>query len=261
MHRLSFPLVSLGSDAESNPDTAKIAEWIAGIKGNEADFITYETDTLLSAQHLDAAFPAAGGLYYAPRLYDVFGISENSLTGAPELNTQAVLQDIRIAKRRVKNFRFSLPSPLSLEFTDRYYHDKDDAEDALTDAFSALCREMRDSGVTGAVLHSMHPAEIELEKLHGTKFLWSVPESELEHILEYTRDIVIPAADVSRLAELFDSYTIRNVCIKDADEAVIRTVLETVERDKIFTAGYRSSTAGENYWKDLAELTVTVDEL
>ena len=266
MRTLSFPLVSLGSDAELLPDTADIAEWIAKIKGNEADFISYETDTLLQAQHPAVLYPAAGGKFYTPRLYEVFGIKDTILSNAPELTISTVAGDVRLIKRTAKKsgfsqFRFSLVSPLSLEYTDKYYHDEDEANEALCSAYSALCREMRDLGVSGTVILSDSPKEIELELLHGNKYLWSVPENSLEDVLEFSRDIVLPAASVPRLDELSDSYTLRNVFIKDADAASLGKALETIDMDHLFTAGYRAADAEKDYWKKLSELEVTAEEI
>ncbi|MBQ0106911.1 MAG: hypothetical protein KBS37_03265 [Methanocorpusculum sp.] len=266
MRTLSFPLVSLGSDAELLPDTADIAEWIAKIKGNEADFISYETDTLLQAQHPAVSYPAAGGAFYTPRLYEVFGIKDTLLSNAPELNISVVAGDIRLVKCTAKKsgfgqFRFSLVSPLSLEYTDRYYHDAEEANEALVRAYSTLCREMRDLGVSGAVILSDSPKEIELELLHGNKYLWSVPEEALEDVLEFTRDVVLPAAAVPHLEELSDSYTLRNVFIKDADTASLGKALETIDKDHLFTAGYRAADAEKDYWKKLSELRVSAEEI
>lgn len=266
MRKLSFPLVSLGSDAELLPDTADIAEWIAKIKGNEADFISYETDTLLQAQHPAVSYPAAGGEFYTPRLYEVFGIKDNVLSNAPELNISAVAGDIRLVKRTVKKsgfsqLRFSLVSPLSLEYTDRYYHDEDETDEVLCSAYSALCREMRDLDVSGAVILSDNPKEIELEQLRGNKYLWSVSEEALEDVLEFTRDVVLPASAVPRLEELSDSYTLRNVFIKDADAVSLGKALETIDKDHLFTAGYRAADAEKDYWKRLSELQVSAEKI
>ncbi|HJJ30853.1 MAG TPA: hypothetical protein O0X97_01230 [Methanocorpusculum sp.] len=260
MRRISFPLTSLGSDAESVPDAAAVAAWISGVKGNEADLISYETSALLAAQQPYAASPAAGGAFYTPRIEEVFGIRDGVLSNAPELNAGSVINDIELAKKRIKHFSFSLPSPCSLNIADSYYPDEDERQDDLCEAFLRLTREMRDADVAGAVLLSEVPTEIELESFQGKKYLWSVSAGALESVLEFSRDIVLPAEDVGRLAELADSYTVRNVYLKDADSSALMTALETVDRDNLFTAGYRKCDSGDEYWKSLSEVSVPCDE-
>ena len=261
MRRVSFPLISLGSDAELMPDAAAVAAWISGIKGNEADLITYETSALLAAQHPYVSSPAAGGAFYAPRIEEVFGISEGALSNAPELNVDSVINDIRLAKKSVKHFSFSLPSPCSLEIADSYYFDEDELQDALCDAFLRLSREMRDAGISGTVLLAEHPTEIELERFQGKKYLWSVSADALESVLEFSRDIVLSAEDVKRLADFIDSYTVRNVYLKDAESAALKAALESVDRDHLFTAGYWKNDSEDDYWKNLSEVTVPYEEL
>ena len=261
MRRVSFPLISLGSDAEAVPDAADAAAWISGIKGNEADFITYETSALLAAQHPYVSSPAAGGAFYAPRIEEVFGVSDGALSNAPEMNVDSVVNDIRLAKKSVKHFSFSLPSPCSLEIADSYYLDEDELQDALCDAFLRLSREMRDTGVLGTILLSEHPTEIELERFQGKKYLWSVSADALESVLECSRDIVLSAEDVKRLADFIDSYTVRNVYLKDAESSSLKAALESVDRDHLFTAGYRKNDSDVDYWKNLSEVTVPYEEL
>ena len=261
MRRVSFPLISLGSDAEAVPDAADAATWISGIKGNEADFITYETSALLAAQHPYVSSPAAGGAFYAPRIEEVFGISDGVLSNAPEMNVGSVINDIGLAKKSVKHFSFSLPSPCSLGIADSYYSDDDELQDALCDAFLRLSREMRDAGISGTVLLAEHPTEIELERFQGKKYLWSASADALESVLEYSRDIVLSAEDVKRLADFIDSYTVRNVYLKDAESSSLKAALESVDRDHLFIAGYRKNDSEDDYWKILSEVTVPYDEL
>ncbi|HJJ36142.1 MAG TPA: hypothetical protein O0X27_03070 [Methanocorpusculum sp.] len=256
MREFSFPLHALGSDTHTQIEITDLAAWIAKIRGSEVDLISYQTDVQLAAQIPFAAIPAAGGAYYTPRLLDAFKAPDAILTNAPELNTAAIETDIQIARKSVKSFRFSLPSPASLSLTDEYFHDSDELMEALTDAYVQLGREMRDNGVSGCIILGDEPSDIELERLHGMKYLWSTPASALETVLEHTRDIVVPGTETTRIAELIDSYAIRNVYIKDADTQSLGTALKTIDGDHIFTAGYADTDEPKSYWEKLANLKV-----
>ncbi len=261
MREFSFPLTALGSDAAPTPDFTDVSAWIAKIRGTEADVISYQTDTLLARQIPHVAIPAAGGRYYRRRILDAFGAPEGDLGNAPDMQTATIEDDIVLARKSAKTCWFSLPSPGLLELIDQYYHDSDELMEAVTDAYIRLCRVIRDCGILGCVLLSETPTDIELEKLHGLKYLWSSADTALETVLEQTRDVVIPASAVSRLAELADSYAIRNIYLKDADRESLKTALETVKPENLFTAGYAVTDAPKNYWKDLANVTVPVKNL
>lgn len=256
MRELSFPLHALGSDAKTQIEIPDLAAWIADIRGTEIDILSYQTKILLEDQAPFATVSAAGGSYYTPRLLEAFGAPEGVLTNAPELNTAAIETDIKIARKTVKSCRFSLPSPTSLDITDEYFQDFDELMEAVTDTYAQLGRAMRDNGISGCVILGESPSEIELERLHGTKYLWSTPASDLETILEHTRDVVIPGSEIAQISNLIDSYAIRNVYVTDANTQCLKTALETIDRDHLFTAGYAYADVPETYWKDLADLKI-----
>jgi len=260
MRELSFPVHALGSDANTQIKLPDLLAWIAKIRGTEVDLLSYQTDSLLESQVPSTTIPAAGGAYYTPRILDAFGVADATLTNAPELNTETIETDIRIARKSIKTFRFSLPSPASLTITDAYYHDSDEIMEAVTDAYAHLGRIMRDNGVFGCIILGESPSEIELERLHGTKYLWSTAPDALETVLEHTHDIVIPGTEIARIGELIDSYAIRNVYIKDADTQCLKSALETINHDHIFTAGYADKDATKTYWEQLANLKIRLTD-
>ncbi|HJJ55011.1 MAG TPA: hypothetical protein O0X50_02880 [Methanocorpusculum sp.] len=260
MREFSFPLHALGSDAPARIELPDLAAWIASIRGTEVDLISYQTDVRIAAQVPSVSIPAAGGSYYLPRLLEAFNAPDAILTNAPELNTAAIETDISIARKTAKTCRFSLPSPASLSVTDDYFHDSDELMEALTDTYAQLGRCMRDNGVSSCVILGDNPSEIELERLHGMKYLWSTSASALETVLEHTRDIVVPGTEISRIAELIDSYAIRNVYIKDVDAPCLGAALEIIECDHIFTAGYADAEDTKTYWENLANLKIQLSD-
>ncbi|MDO5845345.1 MAG: hypothetical protein Q4Q04_00310 [Methanocorpusculum sp.] len=238
MREFSFPVVSLGSRRESAPDVKAVAAWIASRHGQAADIISYELEMLFEQQLPYAAEPAAGGEFYDERLREAFGVQDGRLVQDFELTPSAIAEDMAVLSPRVKGCRFSLPSPVSLGIADEYFKDEDEFQSAAVDIFLRLCREQRDAGVSGHVVLSDAPVDIELEALHGRKFLWMCPADRLEQVLEVSRDAVLPGDAAGRIAELADSYALRNVYLCDPDAASLLTALETVDADHLFVAGY-----------------------
>ena len=261
MRDLSFPLMPLGADPAPEPDVQAVSAWIAGIRGSEADLISYQTDTLTAAQMPYAAVPTAGGAFYRPRILEAFGIHDDILTDAPDMKTGLIEADASRVKKTAKQFRFSLPAPCSLAIENRYYTDTDEYQETLAEAYAELCRTLRDIGSTGCVLRAETPSEIELEKLHGRKYLWSADADAAETVLEWTHDLVLAASSVSLLEDLADRFTIHHVYLADADAASLKIALKTFEPDHIFVAGYAGEDADAGYWKQLADLTVSVNDL
>ncbi len=257
MREVSFPVVSLGSRRESSLDVSQVAAWLRTKKGSEADIISYETGTLLSAQLPAVSFPAAGGEFYAARMKSALGADENGRI-IHEIYPDAGLisDDVRDAVARVAGCRFSLPSPSALGLKDVCYADTDDYEEAVTDAYLCLCRGMRDLGVSGHIFLAMRPSDYELERFGGRKFIWATPADQLERVLESTRDIVIESRAVERLSALADSYQIRLVYLLDADTRSLSDALRVVDFDNLFIAGYAPGEDMKNYWKNLAELKI-----
>ncbi len=249
-----FPLVSLGSTGTEALNAADVAAWIGKKKGNTADILTYTLDRTLNIQKPYAAEAAAGGEFYKPRIFEFLGTKERVTQEFADA-ADTLLEDLRAVK--VKNCAFSLPAFSALGLTDEYFKDADEFEAAGAQSYKALCRELRDSGAGRAVLHTESPGDGELESLRGKRYLWVVPESELERVLETARDVVVHADSVSCLEELLDCYQIRHVYIRDADAESVNHALKFFDHEYLFTAGYGD---GEEYWKSLAELKIRAEE-
>ena len=254
MREIVFPLISLGSPAEEMPDAADVAEWISKIKGNTADIITYNLQSSLSAQKPHAAETCAGGIFYTPRIKEVLGF-EDKVTQDFLLDAEPIRDDLRAVK--IKHSGFALPAFSNLNLTDAYYKDSEEFFAAGADAYKFISRELRDNGACRVVLHADFPDDLELEVLRGKKYLWSVPDSELERVLEMSRDIVVDFKSASRLDELLDCYQIRYVYIRDADSEALKTALKFFDKEYIFTAGYGD---GSEYWKNLSGLKIKTEE-
>lgn len=249
-----FPLISLGSPGAELPNAADVAAWIAGKKGNTADIITYTLDNTLKSQKPYAAEPAAGGEFYKPRILEYLGV-EDKMTQDFIHAAETIRDDLRAVK--IKNCGFALPAFSALNITDAYFKDAEEFEAAGAESYKTLCRELRDAGALRTILHAESPSELELETLRGKKYLWAVPKEELERVLEAARDIIIDAESVSYLDELLDCYQIRYVYISDADADSINRALKHFDKEYLFTAGYGD---GEEYWKNLAELKIRIEE-
>lgn len=254
MREVVFPLMSLGSPADEKPKAADVAKWISGIKGNTADIITYNLSNSLSAQKPHASEPCAGGVFYTPRIKGVLGFEEK-VTQDFLLDAEPIRDDLRAVK--IKNCGFAVPAFSNLNLADAYYKDSEEFFAAGAEAYKFISRELRDNGAVRVILHAECPNDLELETLRGRKYLWSVSDSELERVLEFSRDIVIDFEAAVRLEELLDCYQIRNVYIRDADADALKTALKYFDKEYIFTAGYGD---GEEYWKNLAELKIKAEE-
>ena len=254
MREIVFPLMSLGSPAEEKPKAVDVAKWISKIKGNTADIITYNLSNSLTVQKPYAEEPSAGGEFYTPRIKDVLGFDEK-VTQDFLLDSEPIHNDLRAVK--IKNCGFAVPAFSSLNLVDAYYKDLEEFFAAGAEAYKFISRELRDNGAVRIILHAECPDDLELETLRGRKYLWNVSDTELERVLEFSRDIVIGFEAADRLEELLDCYQIRNIYIRDAESEALKTALKYFDKEYIFTSGYGD---GEEYWKNLAELKIKTEE-
>ena len=254
MREIVFPLTSLGAPAAEKPEAAEVAAWISSVKGNTADIITYNLYRSLTEQKPFAAEPAAGGEFYSARITRMLG-TNGSVTQDFALDASAIHDDLRAVKLR--NCGFALTAFSALNLTDAYYKDAEEFAAAGADAYKFLSRELRDCGAVRTILHAESPDDIELETLRGKKYLWTVPDSAIERVLETARDAVVDAESVQRLEELLDCYQIRYLYLRDADAESLRHALMFFDKEYIFTAGYGD---GEEYWKNLSELKIKTEE-
>lgn len=288
MREITFPLISLGSSEIVTPDMADVSLWIHESRGNTADLITYVLSSSLKSQ-VSVAVKAAGGDFYAPRIREMLGClgdsnmdvggdvsvdgrrngcgcvdragdldCNNFVTNEFLLSFDSIHDDLRAVK--VKGCGFAVPAFSALNLEDRYYHDADEFESAGVQAYKALAREFRDAGTTRTILHTECPGDIELETFSTQRYLWVTPDTEVERVLENSRDIVIRPDTVLRLEDLFDCYTIRSIFILDADKKSLRAALKYMDADEIFVAGYATGSDFKAYWQNLSELKIKANE-
>jgi len=261
MRKLTFPVRSLGSATPADPDVSALCEWIHSRIGKETDLTTWNIEMTLKAQLPFVEFPTAGGNYYASRIMDSFNtICDGKVTGDFELNAQAILSDVTLANSIKKHCWWSIPSPSSLKIEDAYFGDAEEYKVALSEAIRKLCREMRDADIVGHVFVSEKVDEIELEYFSGKHYLWVVPDTELETVLEVQRDIVITTEGVSHLSDLLNSYDIRNVYVRDADVESLTTVLRYFDPEYINICGVAPEKEQNTYWKELAGISIIKSE-
>ncbi|MDO5844349.1 MAG: hypothetical protein Q4Q53_04305 [Methanocorpusculum sp.] len=244
MRTLTFPVISLGSELPKFPKADALADWVKSRYGKESDIISWAVEETVKEQKEFVAFPSAAGEFYRKRI-------EDALSDDFSFDMKAVSDDVETVRRYFKDCRWSLPSPLS--FTNSK---KDDDADDVINAFSKFFREMRDDGISGHILLSDNPEDIELEEFSSRKFLWVTPSSKIEMILERSRDIIIDSKDIGLLEDLFDSYNIRYVYVKDADSASLMKTLEMFDADYVCVCGTAPCDDVADYWKKLSEVSV-----
>lgn len=244
MRTLTFPVISLGSELPELPKADALADWIKSRYGKESDIISWAVEETIKCQKDNVDVMSAGGDFYRKRI-------EESLACDLSFEMKAVSDDIETVGKYFKNCRWSLPSPSSFSEMKK----DEDIED-ITNAFSKFYRDMRDDGVSGHILLSCKPTEIELEEFSSRKYLWVVPSSELDKILERSRDIVIESKDISLLENLFDSYNIRYVYVKDAERTSLKKTLELFDPEYIGICGTAPKTEQSEYWKKLRDVNV-----
>jgi len=117
--RIRIPVRSFGSEV-GRPDVPELAEWLKGKTGTEVDLTTYRLERSLDAQD-GVSIPAAGGLFYAERLREVFTSMKNGvLIDEPGVEPAAVTADALFVRERCKDARIALPAPHIMGFRDDY---------------------------------------------------------------------------------------------------------------------------------------------
>jgi len=257
MRKLTFPVRSLGSALPSDIDTSALTEWIRSRYGKETDLTTWNVETTLKDQLPFVEIPAAGGAFYSDRIVEAFNnVLDGKFVGDFDPKTSALLEDAALANSIKKHCWWSIPSPSSLKIEDAYIGDAEECRVSLSKTLKSLCREMRDAGIAGHILTTEEPEDIELEYFAGKRYLWVVPDSYLETILEVQRDIVITKEGVSHLSELLDMYEIRNVYVRDADSESLSVVLKYFDPEYINICGIAPEKDRASYWERLAGVSV-----
>ena len=123
----------------------------------------------------------------------------------------------------------------------------------ITAAYARLAREMRDVGVRGHVLIADRADEIELERLAAGKIIFFPRNREgfdLELLLEYQGDLILPAAEVSRAPDLMDQFRVRRLILLDAEAGDLAVTREFADPDMIEVGGYCEEDCSR-YWDEL----------
>ncbi|MCK9312681.1 MAG: hypothetical protein M0P20_01305 [Methanocorpusculum sp.] len=257
MRKLTFPVRSLGSALPSDIDTSALTEWIRSRYGKETDLTTWNVETTLKDQLPFVEIPAAGGAFYSDRIVDAFNNVEDGIFIRDfDPKTHLLLEDAALANSIKKHCWWSIPSPSALKIEDAYIGDDEECRVSLSETLKSLCREMRDAGIAGHILTTEEPDDIELEYFSGKRYLWVVPDSYLETILEVQRDIVITKEGVSRLSDLMDTYEIRNICVRDADPESLSAVLNYFDPENINICGTAPEKDRVSYWANLSRVSV-----
>ncbi len=237
------------------PTVSELAEWLKGKKGEEADLVTYRLERSLDAQG-GVAIPAAGGVFYGERWREAFqGMADGVLVDEPGIDPSAVAADAHSVRARHKGAWFSLPAPPLLGFRDAYMEDEEEFSETIATAYARLAREMRDAGVPGHVLVADTADAIELEVLAGRKILFFPRNPEifdLELLLEYQGELVLPARDLNRVPDLMERFRVRKLVLLDPEAEDLAATAELVDTDMLEVGGYCEDGCPD-YWKHLVD--------
>lgn len=254
---ITIPVRSFGSEV-GTPTVQEIAEWLKGKRGEEADLTTYRLERSLDAQE-GVAVPAAGGLFYGERWREAFlGMEDGVLADEPGIDPAVVAADARSVRAKRKDAWFSIPAPHMLGFRDAYIGDDEEFSETIATAYARLAREMRDLGVKGHVLVADRAEAIELEVLAGRKVLFFPRNTEtfdLELLLEYQGDLVLPAKDLNRAPDLMERFRVRRLVLLDAEAEDLAAAAAFTDPDMIAVGGYCEDGCPD-YWKNLVDRAV-----
>jgi hypothetical protein len=239
------------------PDMAGLAEWITEHRGREADIVTYRLDRSLAPQlEAEIMTPCAGGKFYADRIRQcISGINDNKAVGELHVDTPAIIEDAAGIVVQKKGAWCAIPVPRVLGTTNTYYEDEDEWNGAICDAYRAIMRAMRDTGVAGHVLIADRMDDAELASLarQNAFFFAPAPDREdLAALLEYQKQVAVGKDQLQTLFDLMNEYSVRNLFIIDPDPASIQRALSHLDPDQVVAGGYCID-GSESYWQDLAK--------
>lgn len=251
--KIQVKTISLGSEPDA-PDVDELAAFIADHRGYEADLISAQLFSSVTAQIIAGIdTPAAGGLFCHDRIEQaVVWDNEYGATVDPSI----LLQDMPFISRRGVRLLSVHESP-SLIGTGPSPDDEEGFEE-FCKAYSGLLRVLRDGGIVGHVLHTRAPSSIELELFSGPKTTLYVHDAELvdlEELLEVTGTLVIPADSTSMAASLTEQFQIRRLILVEPDADSLSDALSILDQDHIRVGGYATGPE-EEYWKKIAESAV-----
>lgn len=235
------------------PDMAGLAEWIAEHRGRVADIITYQLDQSLAPQvSAEIGSPCAGGKFYADRIRQcITGIRDNKAVGEMHIDTPAVIEDAAGIVVQKKGAWCAIPAPHVLGIVDAYYHDRDEWNAALCEAYSTIMRAMRDTGVAGHVLIAERLDDAEMASLAWQKTFFFAPGcKDLAALMEHQKQVAAGKDQLPMLFDLMNEYPVRKIFILDPDPASIRLALSHLDPDQVAAGGYCIN-GSESYWQDL----------
>lgn len=252
VRRITIPVRSFGSEV-GVPGVPELAGWVKEARGEVVDLTTYRLDRSLEAQ-VGVTIPAVGGAFYGERWREAFlGMEDGVLVGEPGIDPSAVIADAQYIHARRKDAWFSLPAPHMLRVSDAYIGDAEEFSETITAAYARLAREMRDVGVRGHVLIADRADEIELERLAAGKIIFFPRDPatfDLELLLEYQDDLILPAMEIGRAPDLMDQFHARRLILLDAGAGDLAATREFADPDMIEAGGYCEEDC-PRYWDEL----------
>ena len=223
--------------------------------GEEADLTTYRIERSLDAQG-GVEIPAVGGVFYGERWQEAFvGMVDGMLVDEPGIDPSALIADAHYIQARRKGVWFSLPAPHMLRFQDGYIGDEEEFREIVATGYARLAREMRDAGVQGHVLIADRADEIELEVLAGRKILFfprNLERFDLELLLEYQDDLILPARDLGQAPDLMEQFRIRRLVLLAPEARDLAAAATFADPDMLEAGGYCEDNCSD-YWKHLVD--------
>jgi hypothetical protein len=225
-----------------------------------ADITTYRLFQSLAPQlAAGIGLPCAGGKFCADRVRaSLLGVEGVRATGEIAVHTEALIEDAAGIVVQKRNSWCALPAPHVLGLIDSYYCDDEEWSDAITEAYGAIMRAMRDIGIAGHVLIGDKAEEMEIAALISPKVFFFLPDADrkgFEILMEHQRQIAVLPEQLETVFDLTNEYDLRKVIIVDADAEAITFALSHLDPDQVSVGGYCRDESGE-YWKNLVDAAV-----
>lgn len=254
--RLSFPTRSFGSDAVL-PDPSLLAAWVAERRGREGDLTSFLIEQGVHPQ-IDAGITitCAGGSFYTDRWRQAIeGVENGVVTGELGGRMDEIIRDAEDLARIRHDLSLAVPAPHVLGLQDRYYHDSDEAGEALFSVYQTLLRWQRDAGLNSHVLICETIRREELEALARQKVFFFSPalnRKSLSLLLEFQQIIAVTPSLLPLVSDLMGEYEVHRIVLLDPGEQDLRQALQIRDPDQILCGGYCTK-ACENYWNNLVK--------
>lgn len=252
--RITIPVRSFGSEV-GTPGVPELAGWLRGQRGEDVDLTVYRLARSLDAQR-GVTIPAAGGIFYGDRWRDaLLGVVGGVLVSEPGIDPSALVADARYIQARRKGAWFSLPAPHMLGLRDTYIEDAEEFSEVVATMYGRIAREMRDVGAAGHVLIADRADAIELEVLASRKIVFFPRDPgsfDLELLLEYQDDLILPAGEVDRILDLMEQFRVRRLILVDPEVADLAATTAFIDHDMLEAGGYCEEGCPD-YWGSLVE--------